>query len=153
MSITTLHLDDAGKTGATINNHHFHHETQFLKNKTENNPKNKTNKDYPESQIWKMIQRTHQIFKLCYKKKKKPKRFHKKHKAKQRVWIFRNKQYLDRDLAITLGPLELLDPLLHDLLRQQRHRHFCLPFWKISTIENRIKLRFNKVKTRRNMKP
>lgn len=75
MSITTLHLDDAGKTGATINNHHFHHETQFLKNKTENNPKNKTNKNYPESQIWKMIQRTHQIFKLCYKKKKNQKDF------------------------------------------------------------------------------
>lgn len=24
-----------------------------------------------------------------------------------------------------MGPLELLDPLLHDLLRQQRHRHLC----------------------------
>lgn len=31
--------------------------------------------------------------------------------------------YLDRDLAIALRPLELLDSFLHDLLGQQGHRH------------------------------
>ena len=31
--------------------------------------------------------------------------------------------YLEALVAVEVGPLELLDPLLHDLLRQQRHRH------------------------------
>lgn len=35
--------------------------------------------------------------------------------------------YLEALVAVEVGPLELLDPLLHDLLRQQRHRHLCSP--------------------------
>ena len=31
--------------------------------------------------------------------------------------------YLEALVAVEVGPLELLHPLLHDLLRQQRHRH------------------------------
>ena len=33
--------------------------------------------------------------------------------------------HLEALVAVEVGPLELLDPLLHDLLRQQRHRHLC----------------------------
>jgi hypothetical protein len=33
------------------------------------------------------------------------------------------KCYLEALVAVEVGSLELLDPLLHNLLRQQRHRH------------------------------
>ena len=36
-----------------------------------------------------------------------------------------NASHLEALVAVEVGPLELLDPLLHDLLRQQRHRHLC----------------------------
>ena len=38
--------------------------------------------------------------------------------------------YLEALVAVEVGPLELLDPLLHDLLRQQRHHH--LPGYEIT---------------------
>ena len=31
--------------------------------------------------------------------------------------------YLEANVAVAVMPLEVLDPLLHDLRRQQRHRH------------------------------
>jgi hypothetical protein len=31
--------------------------------------------------------------------------------------------YLEANVAVAMGPLEVLGPLLHDLRRQQRHRH------------------------------
>jgi hypothetical protein len=31
--------------------------------------------------------------------------------------------YLEENVAVSMGPLQVLGPLLHDLRRQQRHRH------------------------------
>jgi hypothetical protein len=38
-----------------------------------------------------------------------------------------NPFYLEAYVAVVMRPLELLYPLLHDLLRQQRHRHLQRP--------------------------
>lgn len=37
-----------------------------------------------------------------------------------------NRFYLDADLAVALGRLQLLDRLLEDLLREQWNRHFVV---------------------------
>ena len=56
--------------------------------------------------------------------------------------------YLDRDLAIALRPLELLDSLLHDLLGQQRHRHVSSSLLLLPTLLYSIEKNFTSAQTK-----